>query len=145
MTDAAKPKNLVALRKQAEQAVADMPDGPLKTSAFEVILNHLLSTGPQPPAAAPPAPVAKKGAAKTGSVPQGEDRSVVGRIMVLREEGFFQSLRTIGETKSELAAHGWLHPLTALSGAFLTLVQRRQLRRQRVTAAKRSVWKYSNP
>jgi hypothetical protein len=35
-------KKLVALRKEAEKAIAEMPDGDLKVKAFEVILGHLL-------------------------------------------------------------------------------------------------------
>ena len=35
-------KRLIDLRKAAERAVAEMPDGELKVKAFEVILAHLL-------------------------------------------------------------------------------------------------------
>ena len=34
---------LVKVRRQAEKAVEDMKDGPLKEKAFETILSHLLS------------------------------------------------------------------------------------------------------
>ena len=35
---------IISARRQAEEAVADMADGPLKVKAFEVILNSLLRT-----------------------------------------------------------------------------------------------------
>ncbi len=35
-------KELIEIRKQAEAAVHDMPEGELKTKAFETILTHLL-------------------------------------------------------------------------------------------------------
>src|SRR5437879_4874659 len=37
-----KPETISSLRKQAEEAIADMPEGPLKVKAFEVILSRLL-------------------------------------------------------------------------------------------------------
>lgn len=35
--------HIIQARKNAEQAVADMPEGELRTKAFEVILKHILS------------------------------------------------------------------------------------------------------
>jgi hypothetical protein len=46
-------KKIVSARKEAEKAIAGMPDGDLKVKAFEVILGHLLadgSDGRKPPA-----------------------------------------------------------------------------------------------
>ena len=39
---------LVAARKTAESAVAEMSEGPLKIAAFETILRKLLDTSSQP-------------------------------------------------------------------------------------------------
>ena len=41
------PEKLKQIRDKAQEAVTDMPDGELKTKAFEVILQHLLSTESQ--------------------------------------------------------------------------------------------------
>ncbi len=47
------PERLVELRKRAEGAVQDMPEGELKIKAFEIAFTHLLTTdnsgGPSPP------------------------------------------------------------------------------------------------
>jgi hypothetical protein len=133
-------KRLVELRREAEQAVSEMPDGDLKIKAFEVILNHLLQ-GPertQSGAAAAPEPRRRdtKGTVET---------STIGRILVLRDEGFFKSQRAIGEVREELRAHGWHYPVTSLSPALLTLVQQRKLRRERGKEGNKKIWKYSNP
>ena len=37
-------KQLIQLRKEAEKAVAEMPEGDIKIKAFEVILNHLIGS-----------------------------------------------------------------------------------------------------
>ena len=37
-------EKLKEVRKKAQDAVADMPDGELKTKAFEVFLQHLLGS-----------------------------------------------------------------------------------------------------
>ena len=107
-------KKLIDLRNQAEKAVAEMADGELKVKAFEVILDHLLG-GPLATQAPPsregvPAPPKSRGDAKSAA------KSTTGRILVLRDEGFFKSQKTIGEVREELRAHGWHYPLTTLSG-----------------------------
>jgi len=140
-------KRLVEIRKQAEQAVAEMPDGELKVKAFEVVLTHLLEASQMAPAttserAAVPKPSGGKISATIGGL-----RSLSGRILVLKDEGFFNKQRTISEVREELSAHGWHYPLTTLSGALQALVRppKNQLRRVRVQQGKRKIWKYSNP
>ena len=137
-------KKLIDLRKQAEKAVAEMADGELKVKAFEVILDHLLGSrqgaqGP-PPRDDAPAPPKPKGAKESASA-----KSITGRILVLRDEGFFKTQKTIGEVREELRAHGWHYPLTTLSGRLQAMVQQRKLRRERAKQANKKVWKYSNP
>jgi hypothetical protein len=132
---------LKELRKKAEEAVAEMPDGELKTKAFEVILQHLLSTRiipsqPQPPEKRQP----KK--ELTSSQKPGSRKS---RMLLLKDEGFFTVPRSLAEVKDELSAHGWIHPQTALSGPLQDLVQERRLRRIKDQAGKKKVWKYVNP
>ena len=135
-------KKLVALRKEAEKAIAEMPDGDLKVKAFEVILGHLLGAG--------------SGLAKQSVVHEEEyeakpaqkgraAKSATARVLLLREEGFFKSQRSMGEISAELAAHGWHYPLTALSGTLQGLTQRREIRRVRAKKGNKKVWLYSEP
>lgn len=135
-------KKVVALRREAEKAVADMPDGGLKLKAFEVILGHLLGgvgvlAGPSITTGKEP-----KGKGTREGVPA---RSIGGRILVLRDEGFFKIQKTIGEVREELKAHGWHYPLTTLSGRLQALVRQGKLRRERAKQGNKRIWKYSNP
>lgn len=134
---------LIALRKQAEKAVDAMSDGELKVKAFEVILAHLLGGG-QPATAAPRSSSEAQAPRKKGS-PAREKTTIGGRILVLRDEGFFKAQKTIGEVREELRAHGWHYPVTTLSGRMQSLVRRDELRRERVKEGKKRTWKYSNP
>jgi hypothetical protein len=136
-------KKLIELRKQAERAVEDMQDGEFKLKAFEVILNHLLSPGKTVPTS-DGSEVLKKppGRHEPAEV---DLESTGGRILVLKDEGFMKSPKTIGEIRAELQAHGWHYPVTTLSGELLKLVQKRKLRRQRSKVGKKLVWQYSNP
>jgi hypothetical protein len=145
-------KTLMAIRKQAEEAVADMPDGTLKLKAFEIILSNLL-TGPQPESAeaaegrqdqAPRRRGKRRAKVATNSSADQRTNSAAGRILVLKDETFFGNQRSISEVKEELSAHGWHYPLTSLSGTLQNLVTRRELRRVRSVEGTRRVWKYSN-
>jgi hypothetical protein len=73
------------------------------------------------------------------------DETTAGRILVLKDEEFFKSQRSIAEIREELQAHGWHYPATTLSGELIKLVQRRRLRRQKVKEGNKTIWKYSNP
>jgi hypothetical protein len=138
-------KELVKIRKQAEKAVSEMPDGELKVKAFEVVFNHLLSGAK---AGGTGKATATTDQARTDQPPlkaAASSRSASGRILVLRDEGFFSTPRTIGEIRDELGAHGWHYPLTSLSGTLMDLVgEKRELRRQRIKHGGKQVWKYSN-
>lgn len=135
-------KKLVTLRKEAEKAIAEMPDGELKVKAFEVILGHLLSSG----GTAERKPDTEKEEigprrAKTTAAA----KSASARILVLREEGFFNNQRSMGEISGELAAHGWHYPLTSLSGTLQTLTQQRGIRRVQSKKGNKKLWLYSEP
>lgn len=137
-------QKLIDLRKRAEKAVAEMPDGELKVKAFEVILTHLLGggeTSQERSREEVPPPTGKSKPKKEGVSAQ----SITGRILVLKDEGFFKAQKTIGEVREELKAHGWHYPLTTLSGRMQALVQQRRLRRERATQGNKKIWKYSNP
>lgn len=135
-------KQLINLRKQAEKAVAEMPDGEMKVKAFEVILNHLLSGGQKPvaEARAESSPVVKtaRHRATSGST------SLSGRILVLQDEGFFKTQKSLVEVRAELKAHGWHYPLSAMSGTMQKLVQNRKLRREQAKHGNKEIWKYSD-
>ena len=136
-------KRLIALRVQAERAVSNMPDGELKLKAFEVILHHLLS-GPGESTGSKPGETPSN--AKTKLHPEGTAaKSISGRILVLKDEEFFKTQKTIGEVREELKAHGWHYPLTTLSGRMQKLVQQHELRRERAKQGNKNIWKYSNP
>src|SRR3990170_1734164 len=73
-------KKIVELRREAEKAVAEMPDGELKVKAFEVILNHLL--------AGPDVVTVRTGEGEKEAKPKGGKEKVTatsigGRILVL--------------------------------------------------------------
>lgn len=139
-------RKIIELRKQAERAVAEMPDGDLKVKAFEVILGHLLSgTGPSAPKTEGAQASARRSRPAGATREASPARSISGRILVLRDEGFFKNQKTIGEVREELRAHGWHYPLTTLSGRLQGLVQQRKLRRERATQGNKKLWKYSNP
>jgi|SRR5579883_759080 len=134
-------KKLLELRRAAEKAVADMADGDLKVKAFEVILAHIMQEVDAP---AEPATHAARAASNRGeTVERADKKSTVGRILVLREEGFFKNPKSIAEVCDELASHGWHYPQSALSGPLQTSVQRRELRRKRGNKGNKKIWLYS--
>src|SRR5256885_14656238 len=102
-------KKLVDLRKQAEKAVAEMPDGELKVKAFEVILAHLLAASEVAPVR-PALGQMPSRPPRAGKEEQTSLRSLTGRLLVLKDEGFFKNQRAISEVKEELSAHGWHYP-----------------------------------
>ena len=134
---------LIAIRKQAEKAVDAMPEGELKVKAFEVILAHLLGGGQPASVGSRPSPEPEP-PRKKGSTTR-DKTTIGGRILVLRDEGFFKAQKTIGQVREELRAHGWHYPVTTLSGRMQSLVRRAELRRERVKEGKNRTWKYSNP
>ncbi len=72
------------------------------------------------------------------------ESSCSGRMLALRDDGFFAAQRSISEIRMELAKHGWHYPLTTLSGRLQALVQRRHLRREKVKDGRKKAWRYSN-
>jgi hypothetical protein len=90
--------------------------------------------------------VRKRGGRRSadGAVDANNTSSCTGRILSLRNEGFFTVQRTISDVRNELASHGWHYPLTTLSGRLQSLVQQRFLRREKVKDRRKKVWKYSN-
>jgi hypothetical protein len=130
---------LVAARKRAEEAVADMPEGALKLKAFEVILGSLLS-GSSLSDSSEQKEVRTKRSATTKPT-----SSLADRIGRLAEEGFFREPRGLSEVQAKLAEHGWHYPQENLSTPLIRLVRKRVLRRLQGAAGSKKVWKYSLP
>jgi hypothetical protein len=85
--------DLMDLRRQAEDAVADMPEGALKVKAFEVLLSHLLNTGGKQQDTEKFIRSGSKGKPATNA---SRGNSTADRILVLKSDGFFRAQRTIG-------------------------------------------------
>ncbi|MGB8414643.1 MAG: hypothetical protein WCE23_17660 [Candidatus Binatus sp.] len=135
---------LVEARKQAEQAVRDMPDGDLKVKAFETILNHLLSISADKSVERSPADRKSPSTQQMDSTKA--PSSLTERILSLKNNGFFAAQRSIADIRHELKKHGWHYPVTSLSGALQSLVQKRALRRELAGDERgRKAWRYSNP
>jgi len=128
-------------RRRAENAVGDMPSGELKVKAFEVILAHLLGSK----ADATELPVRARSSKRERVTAVDSTKSLSQRILALQAEDFFRTPRGIAAIREGLQSYGWHYPVTTLSGTLQTLVQRRQLRRERVREGKKLIWKYSNP
>lgn len=139
-------------RKRAEAAVADMLAGELRTAAFSVILTHLLSgeeaaTNPGGKTIQKPSkPASGQATLKTEKSVSGGRKGLGGRLLGLRQDGFFADQKSLVEVRDELKKHGWHYPLTSLSGPMQQLVRGRELRREQVSegSGKKKVWKYSN-
>jgi hypothetical protein len=138
-------ENLVEIRQQAEQSVADMRDGELKVKAFEVLLSHLLRSHDTESNEANGNAGVNLHPKKQATKRAGAAGSKTERILSLKNEDFFKEQRTIREVREELGSRGWHYPLTALSGPLQELVQRRELRRQKLPDGNKKLWKYSNP
>ena len=136
-------EQLKEIRRKAELAVADMTDDQLRVKAFGVILSHLLTTKSQPLQAHLKVP--KDGANSDHPKVTASATTLSARILSLKDEQFFSEMRTIGEIREELAAHGWHYPLSNLSGKLQGLARLRALRRMKASDGGRVVWKYSTP
>lgn len=142
-------EDLIEARRRAEESVQGMPEGDLKTKAFEVILSHLLSGGSTRAGGAPERASRSRRRRQSGrsreSAAEREPIFATDRILALREEGFFQDGRGMREIKDELQAHGWMYKLNAISGPLMKLVRQRHLRRAAFSDGSKKVFKYFNP
>jgi hypothetical protein len=129
--------SLVAARKRAEEAVADMPESALKVKAFEVILASLLTSSADSSE--------QKEMRTKRTVATRPMTSLVDRIGSLAEEGFFSEPRGLSEVQAKLAEHGWHYPQQNLSTPLIRLVRKRRLRRLQGAEGSKKVWKYSLP
>jgi hypothetical protein len=142
----AKPMDLISLRRAAEEAVTDMPEGELRVKAFEVILEHMLATG-RPPRSPGPTRKPQRASRRTKSrrADAGEKETLRERVRGLKDSDFFKEQRTIGDVRLQLKAAGWHYSLSTIGGALLSLTQQHHLRREQVKSGSRKIWMYSNP
>lgn len=126
--------DLVARRRMAEQAVEEMPEGPRKERAFEIVLQHLLHAasieGPvvksrkdakrKPATAGVKEQVARRARPRAG--PQTHVRQLV-------QDGYLDEPRTLPEMVQELRVRGHLYDQPHLSAPLLRLTRSGLLRR----------------
>lgn len=76
---------------------------------------------------------AKQALSKSRATRDGEKKKSAASdlIVELKEEGFFEKPKSLGDVASALEEKGYLYPTTSLSGVVLGLVQRRLLRRKK--------------
>lgn len=129
--------DLVAARKRAEAAVADMADGALKEKAFEVILGSLLAAEPRQSKTAAVGRLDESHSSPPSSLPD--------RISLLADEGFFTDPKSLSDIQAKLAEHGWHYPQTNLSTPLVRFVRQRRLRRLQLADGNKRVWKYALP
>lgn len=135
-------KVLVAARKNAEAAVEGMPDGPLKTAAFQTILTQLVQNEFAHVSAASLKhdqirPSLRK---RNGSSSEG----TTSRLVSLIEEGIFKQQRSLAEIRRLLSERGWHYRLEDLGTPLTRLVRRRLLRRLQAAEGGKKIWRYSN-
>jgi hypothetical protein len=123
--------------EQAQALVDAVSDPRTKAAAFAVLFSRFLDAGSSPARVRRREPVSARGRRSEGATSS-------GRILGLKEDGFFTEQRALSEVRDQLGARGWHYPLTALSGVMQALVQARELRRAQAKSGKRQVWKYSN-
>lgn len=121
---------LVEIRKKAEKAVADMPEGDLKLKAFEVAFRHLLESRTRGTEEQPSTQRRRTG---RRTRPRPEEPDLRGelpkRIFDLRNDDFFAEPRTARAVQRELKTRGFHYSQAAVQMALLRLTRRRLLRR----------------
>ena len=77
---------------------------------------------------------AKRVIAKTRAAGKDEKKrqSASDLVVELREEGFFEKPKGLGDISKALEEKGYLYPVTTLSGVVLGLVQKKYLRRKKI-------------
>lgn len=120
-------ERLKKLRKDAEAAVSDMPTGELKTKAFEVILQQLMSGGET--RSSTEHVIRKDKNPKRRSAGQGRTNGPKAQMMRLQEEKFFSQPRSLQDVQKKLRERGFRYPVTTTSVVLMRMTQHRILRR----------------
>jgi len=70
---------------------------------------------------------------KTAAAKDQKKRMAASDLVVeLKEEGFFEKPKGLGQISKSLEEKGYLYPITTLSGVVLGLVQKKMLRRKKL-------------
>jgi len=141
-----KVENIQKKIELAQEAVSKVTDESLKTVAFQVVLQRLLTSEEPATGDSGEVPETSKTTQPKKKEKRGQPRGPKGRIEELIEEGFFSQKRTIGDVKGALAAHGWFHRVEDLNPTLLRLIQEKRLRRIKEPESEggKLVWRYSN-
>src|SRR6202049_3697585 len=131
--------DLIEARKRAEKIVEDMPDGAIKRKRFELAFEQILRGESEPS----PKTSKTAGRARLGPEKVSEPTTGPGRILALKQDGFFGDQKSNGDVVAELKARGWHYPSKTIATRLQELVQQRQLRRISVSEGKKKIWKYS--
>jgi hypothetical protein len=138
-----KNESVIAARKAAELAVADMANGPLKIAAFQTILTQFLQRELGSSRIEPPGLQPTKVPSKRRGVGQ-QAQGTTARLLALIDEGVFSEQRTLAEIRQTLLQNGWHYQFADLGTPLTRLVRRKLLRRTQVTDGGKKIWKYSN-
>jgi hypothetical protein len=126
-------------RQTAEESVADMADRELRVPTYEIFLTALVSH-------ALAGDDGQKEFASTKTFPKEVARNstgTTGRILGLRDEGFFDQPKSLAEIRENLAEAGFHYRLEDLGTPLKRLVQRKQLRRSKAGIRGKTIWRYS--
>lgn len=139
---------LAELLARAERLVSRLKDERLREVAFREFL-HLFVTENEPSAGDADEPSRHAASRHKPSAPaKGANpkvRGTMGRLLTLRDAGFFKNPKPIADVQSELRRHGHTYPLEALSTPLLRMVRSRELRRVEAKTGKKKVYHYCNP
>jgi hypothetical protein len=123
---------LIARRKAAERVVEDMPEGPRKERAFEILLRSLLEGRTAEPGMGQTRKPTKQKAARPRAKEQVARRPRPGpqaHVGQLLEAGYFDEPRKAPDVVEELRARGHLYEPRQLAVALLRLTRNGLLRR----------------
>lgn len=142
MMTIASDEELLRLLKKTEQIVASVESDSLRPVAFSEVLRFFLHEGNHQ--------LKVLGTATTRGgralrQPRKAAAGTAGRILSLRDAGFFEKPKTMAETQGELRRQGFPYPMEQLSTPLVRLVRQRLLRRLERRDGGKKVFEYCNP
>jgi len=132
-------EELVRVLKRSEEVVSVIREDSMRAVAFAEVLRLLLSKdlgGTVAPRISEKRVTSHQPRSAAGAA---------GRILALRDGGFFSAPKTIAETQNELRRLGYPYEMEKLSTPLVRLVRRRQLRRLERREGGKTVYEYCNP
>lgn len=122
----------IARRKAAEKVVEDMPEGPRKERAFEILFRSLLEGQTAEPGLPQNRKLSKQKPTKPRAKEQVARRARAGpqtHVRQLVESGYFDEPRRLPEIVEHLRVKGHLYDQSPVSVALLRLTRGQELRR----------------